>query len=283
MKLENLNPFIRYAKIHETYYAKPENSVCYDCRIFYVLQGKGSFVANGKHYTVNRGDIYFLPPKTQYRFAFSNPQKIKIYVFNFDLTDEFCYYDNSLGTATQSTFDPSKTPSYDLPKEFSEVIMQPNAVNLKNYLDECVTAFLQKTTYFKHYSSANLKLALVKLLLENDNENPELSLVRAIESYIRNHYNDAELNNETIAEEFNYHPYHLNRLMKKHSGVTMHNFLIAYRVDMAKNFLTTSHFNITMIAEKTGFPSYTHFIESFKKIVGFTPLQYRKQHKNIGF
>ncbi len=283
MESEELNPFIRYAKIHETYYVKTENSVCYDCRIFFISSGKGVLVANGRRYTFNRGNVFYLPPKTRYRFEFDNPKSIKIYVLNFDLTDKFYNIENSLGTATESSFNPNKTPQYDLPKEFSEVIAHSNAVDLKYYLDECVISFLQKTAYFKQYASANLKLALIKLIQKNDNGNRSYSLVQSVKAYIRNNYENAELDNSRISEEFNYHPYHLNRLMKKYSDETLHDYLIGYRLDMAKNYLTTTTLNVTAIAEKTGFASYTHFIETFRKTVGISPLQYRKQHVDYGF
>lgn len=283
MKIEELNPFIRYATMHQAYYPQKENSVCYDCRLFYVLQGDGVFFANGQNYNVSQGFCVFLPPKTQYRFAFSNHDNVKIYVLNFDLTDEFSALPKSLGTATESTFDERKVLHYILPNEFYEPIIQANGIFIRNYVADCVDLFLQKIVYYKHSASANLKLALLELLREANSEKNDYRLIQSVQEYIRSNYQNAELDNQEIAEQFNYHPYHINRLMKAHTGKTLHAYLIEYRLHMAKNYLRTTTLNITAIAEKTGFSSYTYFIKLFRERTGVSPLQYRKTHKNIGF
>lgn len=283
MKIEELNPFIRYASMHQTYYPAKENSVCYDCRLFYVLQGDGVFFANGQNYNVSQGFCVFLPPKTQYKFSFSNNEKVKIYVLNFDLTDEFCENKKSLGTATESTFNEQKVLHYTLPNEFCAPIIYANGISIRNYVADCVELFLQKIAYYKHSASAHLKLALLALLREYHSEKNDYRLILSVQEFIRNNYDKAELDNQEIAEQFNYHPYHINRLMKVYTKKTLHEYLIDYRLHMAKNYLTTTTLNVTAIAEKAGFSSYTYFIKLFRERTGISPLQYRKTHKNIGF
>ena len=283
MKIEELNPFIRYASMHQTYYPAKENSICYDCRLFYVLQGNGIFFSNGENYNVSQGFCVFLPPKTQYRFQFLDNENVKIYVLNFDLTDEFSSTPKSLGTATESTFNEQKILRYTLPNEFCEPVIHTNGISIRNYIADCVELFLQKIAYYKHSASAHLKLALLALLREVNREKNDYRLIQSVQEYIRNHYNNVEVNNQEIAEQFNYHPYHINRLMKAHTQKTLHEYLIDYRLHMAKNFLRTTTLNVTAIAEKTGFSSYTYFIKLFRERTGISPLQYRKTHKNIGF
>lgn len=283
MKIEELNPFIRFATMHEAYYPQKESSICYDCRLFYVLQGEGVFFVNGQNFKISQGFCTYLPPKSQYYFKFEEPKNVKIYVLNFDLTDEFCEINKSLGTAKESTFVEKKVLNYTLPEEFSKPIIQKNAINLQNYFSECIKLFLQKIAYYKHSASALLKLVLIELLRQSQSEQDDYRLIQSVEEYIRNNYNNPDLSNSEIAEEFNYHPYHINRLMKAHTKKTLHNYLIDYRLHMAKNYLRTTTLNVTKIAEKTGFSSYTYFIKLFREQTGISPLQYRKTHKNIGF
>ena len=283
MKLENLNPFIRHATLQNTYYPQKENSVCYDCRLFYILQGDGEFFANGQHYTVTSNTLIFLPPKSRYRFIFQEPSQVKICVLNFDLTDKFCEFSRSLGTATESTFLPEKLLVYELPQEFTGVIVENNCIPICDRVTSCIELFLRKEHYYKHSASAHLKLALIALLKEYKNERSDYKLVQSVQEFIRNHYDDAELSNQTIADQFRYHPYHINRLMKAHTKKTLRDYLIDYRLHMAKNYLATTTLNVTMVAEKTGFSSYTYFIKLFRERTGLSPLQYRKTHKNIGF
>lgn len=283
MKIEELNPFIRYASMHQTYYPQSENSICYDCRLFYVVEGNGTFFANDEKYHVSQGFSAFLPPETRYRFLFSKHDNIKIYVLNFDLTDQFYTFPKSLGTATESTFNKQKVLSYTIPQEFSQAIIQSNGLFIRNYISDCVDLFLKKISYYKYSASAHLKLALLDFLRETNGKQNDYRLIQSVQEYIRNNYKNVELTNQEIAHEFSYHPYHINRLMKTHTGKTMHNYLIDYRLHMAKIYLRTTALNVTTIAERTGFPSYTYFIKLFREHTGVPPLQYRKNHKNIGF
>ena len=281
MTLNELNPFVRYATMHQNFYPQKEDSICYDCRLFLVSQGDGSFFVNGQTYHVSAGFTAFLPPETQYRFRFSKPNAVKIYVLNFDLTDEFSSLAKSLGTATESTFLLHKVPRYRLPEEFSEPIIRANGISVQNSVGECVNLFLQKIAYYKHSASARLKLVLFELLRDAHGEKSDYKLVQSVQEFIRNNYQDCELTNQSIGEKFNYHPYHINRLMKSHTQKTLHDYLTDYRLHMAKNYLRTTTLNVTAIAEKTGFSSYTYFIKLFRERVGLSPLQYRKKHKTL--
>ena len=283
MRLEKLNPFIRYANMHETYYSYKENSICYDCRVFYVQQGNGSLFVNGQNYDIKQGTFVFLPPNSQYRFFFTSPNDVKIYVLNFDLVDDFCHVTKSLGTAQESTYDPTKSPTYPLPAELSAPIIQKNDLYAHTHMTACVELFLQNTAYYKHLSSAYLKLALIELLQEQHSEDTAYRLVQNVQEFIRNNYFNPDLDNQSIAEQFNYHPYHINRLMKAHTHKTLHEYLLEYRLHMAKSFLRTTALNVTAIAEKTGFASYTYFIKIFRERIGISPIQYRKKNKNVGF
>lgn len=283
MKLDQLNPFVRYARTHVYYAPTKKNCVCYDCRLFYIAHGEGTLIADGQNYVVSQNTVIYLPPKTQYRFIFNDPTAVNIYVLNFDLTDAFSRYSRSLGTASEDAFDPSKVLDYEPPKEFSSIIVQNDGIHVRNHVAKCTDVFLRKEPYHRQTASASVKLALIEILRERENESNDYKLVQSVIEYIRDNYSLAELSNQTIADEFHYHPYHLSRIMKTYTQKTLHSYLIDYRLHMAKNYLVTTSLNITMIAEKTGFASYTYFIKIFREKMGQSPLQYRQTHKNIGF
>lgn len=275
MLLDELNPYVRYCATHYHYNRQSENSICYDCRLFFVAEGEGSFVANGQSYNVSHGFCAFLPPRTEYKFNFKT-DGVKIYVINFDLTDEFSELSESLGTATESDFSPDKLILYPLPPELSEPIISYDGLSVEGHAEACAELFLKKLDYFRHSASAHLKLALIELLCESKGKHSGYKLIRSIGEYVRSNYRDPDLTNNSIAEVFNYHPYHLNRLMRAHTGKTLHGYLTDYRLHIAKNLLKTTRLNVTSVAERCGFSSYTYFIRLFHKEMGVSPLQYRK-------
>ena len=89
--------------------------------------------------------------------------------------------------------------------------------------------------------------------------------------------------NASIAERFNYHPYYLSQMIKQHTGQSLHQYLIAYRIKMAQKKLTTTNDPISTVAWKSGFQSPAYFIKQFKAHVGVTPNVYRKEHLRVLF
>lgn len=283
MKLDGLNPYVRYARMHTYYQPTKKDNVCYDCRLFYVGYGEGVLHVDGQTYAVAQNTVIFLPPSTRYRFVFSNNDDVTIYVLNFDLIDAFARFSKSLGTATEDDFNAEKVLEYKLPTALKTAIVQNNGISIRNHITNCTEAFLQREPYYRETASANVKLALLGLLRARESDVSEYKLAQSVIEYIRDHYATAELSNQTIASEFHYHPYHLSRVMKAYTQKTLHEYLIDYRLQMAKNYLITTPLNVTAISEKVGFASYTYFIKIFREKMGLSPLQYRQTHKRIGF
>ena len=69
----------------------------------------------------------------------------------------------------------------------------------------------------------------------------------------------------------------LCRLMKKYLNQTPYEYTHKLRMNFAYNLLTHTGFPISVIAEKSGFSSTSHFVSSFKKQFGITPLQKRSE------
>jgi AraC-like DNA-binding protein len=72
--------------------------------------------------------------------------------------------------------------------------------------------------------------------------------------------------------------FHFLRLFKRHTGVSPYEYLINYRINKAKELLKNSELLIREISDTVGFFDYNNFIREFKKIVGITPLKYKKQN-----
>ena len=74
---------------------------------------------------------------------------------------------------------------------------------------------------------------------------------------------------------------HLCRVFKKHTGTTLISYITSRRISEAKKFLSEGY-DVKDTCEKCGFNDYSHFIKTFKKIVGVPPKQYSslKEVKN---
>jgi AraC-like DNA-binding protein len=99
------------------------------------------------------------------------------------------------------------------------------------------------------------------------------SKVDLIIRYIQEHYS-SPITNLDIGQHFNFHPIYINRLMVKHTGTALHQYLINYRISVALNLLQTTSKSVAEIAYSVGFRDTNYFSKCFKKLVGLSPKKY---------
>lgn len=278
MKISELNPHIRYAQMHKaSFRMHTEPSICYDCRLFYFDNIAGTINIGNKKYNISHKTAVFLPPETEYELNIVFKEKASFIVLNFDLNNVNEHITSSIGTATKRNFNKELVPPYDLPNELSMPIIR-NLTHIKRTLIQCVNCFIIKNTFYRENASALLKLCLLEIL-KDDTEIAHSQLCKDVLSYIHENYSVTTLTNEDIASNFNYHPYHLSNIIKEETGKTLHQFLIYYRLRLARDLLVTTQYSISEIAWKCGFSSTAYFIKLFRQNVGMTPKDYRKQYE----
>ena len=131
------------------------------------------------------------------------------------------------------------------------------------------------------YTSSLLKaiiIGAVRLYREQHSpkEGKNAALVREIIEYIESNFN-VDITNSDISSHFNYNSSYLNRVFKQHVGMTLHSFLLTFRINTAMEMLDNQSSSVGEIAESVGFTDIPHFVKSFKKITGKTPGEYRKE------
>ena len=275
MKASDLNPYIRYARIHKAHlHTKKSVSKCYDCRIFYFENTPGNVIVNGKKYNILNNTTAFFPPETEYKFNIDFSDGGKVFVIDFDLVNDYEDVKFPLGTATKDNYDPDLSPTYNQFEDLSSPIIR-QIPQINTLLTQCTDSFILKDTLYREKSSAILKLCLLELIRQNS-KNTHSKLCEDVLSYIHQNYTLTTLTNEDIATKFNYHPYHLSRMIKQETGKTLHKYLIYYRLQIAKDFLLTTQYDISEIAWRSGFCSAAYFIKIFRENICITPKEYRQ-------
>lgn len=275
MSISDINPFIRYAHEHKIIYNQGFYSICYDCRIFYVKNCKGFITVNNKTYLMDKDTFIYFPFGTKYKFNIESSEDIDVIVLNFDLFNNYSNINKSLGTATEFNFDSDKLKTTELPDDFSNVIIK-KAPQLEPLLSRCTKEFLNEKPFYKEIASSLVKQALVLLLREDEYDNTP-PLINDVIEYVEQNYSKPTLNNREIAENFGYHEYYLSRIFKESTGLSLKKHIIRYRIQMAKNLLLTTTYDISTIAWKCGFNSVPLFIKTFKEYTDVTPKKYRNE------
>lgn len=81
-----------------------------------------------------------------------------------------------------------------------------------------------------------------------------------------------------IADYFGYNEKYLSTFFKKQSGMSLKQFMIQSKMDVAKAELTDTNHSISQIAYNVGFNDTHNFTNSFKKITGLSPSAYRESY-----
>lgn len=80
---------------------------------------------------------------------------------------------------------------------------------------------------------------------------------------------------QQIAAQLNYSPFHLCRLFRKHTGLSIHQYLNQLRLRSSLEYVTQANTDLTSLALKVGFASHSHFTEAFRKTFGAAPSKLR--------
>ena len=84
---------------------------------------------------------------------------------------------------------------------------------------------------------------------------------------------------ESTAESLQVSPVYLSRIIKQELGVSFVQLVTGKRMKKAVHLLQTTDQTILSIAEAAGYESQHYFSTAFKKAVGISPNQYRKNNR----
>jgi AraC family transcriptional regulator len=107
------------------------------------------------------------------------------------------------------------------------------------------------------------------------------STLRPVIEYIHDNL-DQHLTLADLSQVAGMSPYHFARTFKRVTGVTPHRYVLAARVEQAKNLLLQGRLTLAEISSQVGFFDQSHFTRAFKQLVGVTPSTLLRQNsKNI--
>ncbi|MBQ9070836.1 MAG: helix-turn-helix domain-containing protein [Clostridia bacterium] len=281
MTVEHINPHVRFAMTFK-YHIRNAAYVAYDAHMYYIISGKGSVLTNGvKKLRFEEGCVVIIPAGTPY--LFSSDEEVKCVSVNFDYTKSNLKSEKPIFPAEEAEFDSEKIcdrvffDDYDV---LNESAVFESCDFLKEKFEKMESELTAKRNLYKEIASAELKSIITELLRINNSSSATDRKIASIMNYIREHYNE-EISNTSISEKFGYHPYHINRLMKASVGTTLHQYLIFYRIEMAKRFLCDTEHTVFEISKTCGYNNFSNFSADFKKKTGYTPLNYRERSKII--
>ena len=274
MDLIHANPFVRFAdKLRFLFQRGPSKT--YDSRLLYALDGSATVTLGGEVCQMRHGSLVIFQPGTEY--SIQPEQYVELIVLDFDFTQDYSDVSTSMIPCPTSAFLPEQAHSrvsfgdtelYDTPVYFNNVSF------VEPLLREIVSEFQEKRLYYAGKISTIFKSILFELARYNRLDNKSNLLVTQIMQYIDANIS-SQITNGDLGAYFNYNPNYLNRLMLRHTGKTLHQYVLQQRIALSLKLIQTTNMSIAEIAIHLGFNSPSHFSYCFKKEMGFSPMQYR--------
>jgi len=290
MLLKDIDPFIRkVVNASLTIHVKADvfNELqTSDCRLFYILDGKGSMIIEGETFELRSGCAILFQSGTKYIWQIDSTEGVHYIAINFDYTHNYTYIKKSFHPVHSNIFNASDVLENIVFSDCTELnspIIIKEATALESRINLLATEYFLGDTYCEELLSATLKSIIISMvrtlgIKNNPYGNKGFILTQNIIQYIQQHYEE-NISYETLSNRFHFNPSHINRVFKKNTGKSLHAFLLEYRLNIAMELLRSQDTPVNEVASMVGFSDIPHFIKTFKKFTGQTPYKYRGSSK----
>ncbi len=242
----------------------------------FILKGSGQHIFNDSIIDYKEGDVFFLTPKDEHEFVIAEATRFGIIKFTEQLfldkanSNSSKYWRKNLDTVIfHENIIPESIVAYEQDKNqlfglytLIKNEVEGNQVYNRNMLMELFGALLIVV-------SRNLKSSMESIPNSSITEKEKID---AVLTYIRQNIADKDkITIKTIARVFNMSPNYVSVFIKKHAGISIKQYVIQTKLNMAERLLKQTSLNVSEVADKTGFVDASHFNRIFKKYKGVNP------------
>lgn len=271
-----LNPVIRSVSLYEKI-GRTEERVGYDCRVIYIISGELTAVVNGEKLGhLAPGNLLYIPAGVTYKLK---SKYLRAVVVTFDPIDTNPEPADRLSPVPVSEFNPELCHNDGVDGALARHILLPDMESERDAFIRMANIFTSAEGHYRAQISAMFKLILLKVMETADENALPTRMVEELSGYIRENIAD-EISNTEIGAIFGYHPFYISRMLKERKGMTLRQYIIAYRLKQAKRLLELTDKSAAEIAEECGFTDASYFAKTFKSAFGITPKEYRNRFKD---
>jgi len=231
--------------------------------LLYCVDGEGQVTMNHQVYHLIPNTFLIIPRQTAHRYKSSATHPWSIYWVHFSGTNAAAIYSRSLEEGqiqVQSVpYDENRIKAFDqlfsiLAHSFN--IKELEVVNIK------LQHFIASLIYYKQINPVTF-----------DNDSVSLSI-----AFMKNNL-DKRLKMETFAQHQGFSVSHYIRVFRQKTGASPINYFNLLKVQQSCQYLYFTDRSIKEISNSLGFDDQYYFSRLFTKLMGLSPLNYRKKHK----
>lgn len=279
MLFSEINPRIRYARfLNLDSNSNYREVVPLDARVFYTISGQGKIKVKNKEYNMSTHSLLIINSGVSYKILTPETQ-VKYAAINFDYTQKRTDVILPLVPVSVENFKNEMLVDFNLiedTKELDEVLYINKIDIIQNKLNTIIEEYTHRLLYFETKIGHILAECISDSLrfINVGNSYPEQEPSNRILSYIHSNYHK-NLTNISIGKLFGYHPNYVGNLIKRATGMPVHQYVIHVRLLNAAYYLENSSLSINEIATTCGFCDTAYFSGCFKRHFGLSPSKYK--------
>ncbi|MFZ5261342.1 helix-turn-helix domain-containing protein [Enterobacter bugandensis] len=239
--------------------------------ILYVEEGFGVAIVDNRHYTMRPGRLFFFPPFTLHKVRVDE-QAEAIY------RRTIIHLDHHAMLKCLRDFPHTQQRLEKLSRRGSEAWVVDLA-HCHSHVDHLFSCYPPPMS---SESIAGLLISLFAMLPDDRTGAPGSStgIASQVMFWLDEHYQE-KFRLDALATELGRSRSYVSRKFHAETGEKIHHYLNTLRLRKACECLLHSDASVREIAVRVGFSDVTWFISAFKKGIGETPLQYRKNHRAV--
>ncbi len=288
----NLKPILNVTKIYTMYYYEFQSDYEWEeevldfWQLIYVDKGE-CIITSGEHYfSMEVGNIFLHRPGTRRTIKGNKNSNFNVLILTFactssamDILPSECVQVSTAQKSTLSKIIRECRNAFYLPiidKGVLEIQAKPTTPIgsrqlIKIYLEELLIMIMRR----EHKKS---KSDVLSLLTSKDID--QGNIAASIESYLKENL-DKKITIATICKVFNYNKTYVCTHFKKSTGYSIIEYLNLAKIEKAKDMIREDSYSLSEISETLGFSTPGYFSKIFKKITGLSPLEYKRNLRNL--
>ena len=255
---------------------KEHTQICHELTL--IITGEVKVKVNEMTYTLKPGDICVSPHGTTHTIEAVSAMRYQYFAFRTyrDVAD--CMdpdllqkVENAMKYCTTFVFQNSKI------QMLMSMLLEELALQ-ENFGRTAIDSILHSILVFLMRSLDDNQDIKIKER-EQANSKTELRTLYQMVRYFQNHY-QANVRIQDVADELGYSKYYLSHSFQKATGRSIQDYLLDYRMNIAKRYLESGEYKIGEVAKILGYKSHQAFTRAFKKQVGLSPTAYQQKKSN---
>lgn len=252
--------YISTAKYGGDWHSIPHTHGC--AELFYVVSGRGQFHLPGGLVPVDQDNLVVVSPQVEHTEVSLNASPLEYIVLGVEGMDVVI---DAMGDKRYGVFN-----------------FRTSRDEILFYLRSILREIGDKDQGYELVCQNLLEIFLAKLM-----RNVEFQLSPSpshrsskecgnVKRYIDTHFKE-NLSLDTLAELVHVNKYYLVHSFSKEYGISPINYLIERRIRESCFLLESTNHSLSQIAQMLGFSSPSYFSQSFRRMQGMNPMEYRKR------